>query len=71
MAGKLCLQSQKDIERMLEDSASGDDDVSSESDKVQNLKVVVTVKLKIHTQVTVILRHQREKLERERVGSGV
>ena len=71
MAGKLRLQSQKDIERMLEDSASGDDDVSSESDKVQNLKVVVTVKLKIHTQVTVILRHQREKLERERVGSGV
>ena len=33
MAGKLRLQSQKDIERMLEDSASGDDDVSSESDK--------------------------------------
>ena len=33
MAGKLHLQSQKDIERMLEESASGDDDVSSESDK--------------------------------------
>ena len=33
MAGKLRLQSQKDIEQMLEDSASGDDDVSSESDK--------------------------------------
>ena len=33
MAGKLGLQSQKDIERMFEDSASGDDDVSSESDK--------------------------------------
>ena len=33
MAGKLRLQSQKDIERTLEDSASGDDDVSSESDK--------------------------------------
>ena len=33
MAGKLCLQSQKDIERMLEDSVSGDDDVTSESDK--------------------------------------
>jgi len=32
MAGKLRLQSQKDIERMLEDSASGDD-VSSESVK--------------------------------------
>ena len=44
MAGKLRLQSQKDIERML---------------------------LKIHNQVTVILRHQRKKLERERVGSGV
>jgi len=37
--------------------------------KVQNFKVVVTVKLKIHNQVTVILRHQRKKLERERVGS--
>jgi len=33
MAGKLRLQSQKDIERMLEDSARGDDDVSSESVK--------------------------------------
>ena len=33
MASKLRLPSQKDIERLLEDSASGDDDVSSESDK--------------------------------------
>jgi len=33
MAGKLRLQSKKDIERILENNASGDDDVSSESDK--------------------------------------
>ena len=38
MSGKLCLQSQKDIERMLEDSTSGDDDVSSESDKSSELE---------------------------------
>ena len=33
MASKLCLPSQKDIERLLEESASGDDDVSLKSDK--------------------------------------
>ena len=33
MASKLRLPSQKDIERLLEDSASGDDDVSLENDK--------------------------------------
>ena len=33
MASKLCLPSQKDFERLLEESASGDDDVSLKSDK--------------------------------------
>ena len=40
MASKLCLPSQKDIERLLEDSASGDDDVSSESDKCPEFESV-------------------------------
>ena len=33
MASKLRFPSQKDIDRLLEDSASGHDDVSSENDK--------------------------------------
>ena len=62
MAGKLHLQSQKDIERMLEDSASGDDDVSSESDKSSEFESGSDCEIE---------DPQRKKLERERVGSGV
>ena len=44
---KTRLQSEKEIQRMLEESGSEkDDDVSSESDKSSESEVAVTVKLK-------------------------
>ena len=46
-AYKTRLQSEKEIQRMLQESASeGDDDVSSERDKSSESEVAVTVKLK-------------------------
>ena len=47
VAYKTYLQSEKEIQHNLEESASeGDDDVSSESDKSSESEVAVTVKLK-------------------------
>ena len=43
---KTRLQSEKEIQRMLQESASEGDDVSSESDKSSESEVAVTVKLK-------------------------
>ena len=44
---KTRLQSEKEIQCMLEESGSEkDDDVSSESDKISESEVAVTVKLK-------------------------
>ena len=45
-AYKTRLQSEKEIQRMLQESASEGDDVSSESDKSSESEVAVTVKLK-------------------------
>ena len=46
-AYKTRFQSEKEIQRILQESASeGDDDVSSESDKSSESEVAVTVKLK-------------------------
>jgi len=45
---KTCLQLEKEIQRMLEETGSeGDEDVSSESDKSSESEVTVTVRLKM------------------------
>ena len=71
MAGKLRLQCRKDIEPMLEDSVSGDDDVSSESYKNSEFESVIDCEFEVPQSSDCDTKPPVQKLEMERVGSGV
>jgi arsenate reductase-like glutaredoxin family protein len=73
------FQSEKEIERMLQESGSEGDSIFSDSEKVFKVKVkakvkVKTIQKKVQQKIlkqVMKLRHQLRKKQTKRVGSGL
>ena len=66
-----CLQSEYEIECILEDSASEGDNVFQKMKTVFEVKVKAKVKVKNVQQTVMKQCHQPRKEQRKRVGSGL